>query len=86
MKIDIDTTTFLIRKISGLFPVEGSSIVLSSEFSDFRTVGGTILPYKITNFAAGQKIAETVVTTYRLNQPMNDSLFNPATPRPCTST
>ncbi|MEJ2032679.1 MAG: hypothetical protein P8Y63_06510 [Deltaproteobacteria bacterium] len=80
MKIYVDRKTFLIRKISGLFSMEGSSMVLSSEFSDFKKVGVTVLPYKFTNFAGGQKIAETVVKKYRLNEPMEDSFFNPATP------
>lgn len=78
MKIYVDTKTFLIRKISGLFYVGGTATALSSEFSDFRKVGGTVLPYKFTNFAGGEKIAETVVKKYRINAQMDNSLFNPA--------
>jgi hypothetical protein len=77
MKIYIDTKKFFIRKVSGYFSVDNSNTSLSVEFADFRKIDGTVLPYKIMNFAGGQKIAETVIAEYKLNGEMKDSLFNP---------
>jgi hypothetical protein len=77
MKIYIDTKKFFIRKVSGYFSVDNSNTALSVEFADFRKIGGTVLPYKITNFADAQEIAETVIQEYRLNGKMGDSLFTP---------
>lgn len=79
MKVYVDTTTFLIRKISGLFHIGGTATALASEFSDFRKTGGTVLPYRFINYAGGEKIAETVIREYRINAQMDNSLFNPAT-------
>jgi len=77
MKIYIDMKKFFIRKVSGYFSVDNANTVLSVEFDDFRKIDGTVLPFKIKNFADGQKIAETVITEYKLNGEMKDSLFAP---------
>jgi hypothetical protein len=77
MKVFIDRKTFYIVKVSGDFSMGGSTMALSAVFSDFRKVDGTYLPYKITNFAGGQKIAETDIRQYRINIPMAESLFEP---------
>ena len=77
MKIYIDTKTFYIVKVSGDFSMGGGSMELSAVFSEFRKVGGTYLPYRITNFAGGQRIAETHIREYKVNTPMAESLFGP---------
>jgi zinc protease len=77
MKVYIDGKTFRIIKVSGFFSLVGTTLVLSAEFADFRKVDGTIFPFKITNFADDQMIAETVMKEYTVNPGINDSLFTP---------
>ncbi len=78
MDIYVDVRTFLIVKVTGYFEMPGGqSTALSAEFSDFRKVDGAVFPFRITNFAGGFKIAETVMKSYKINPPMPDSLFKP---------
>ena len=76
MKIFIEPDSFRIVKVSGVFPMGGGTMTLSAVFSDFRRVDGTYLPYVITNFAGGRKIAETRIEEYKVNMPMAASLFS----------
>lgn len=46
--------------------------------SDFRPVGGLVLPFKIVTFRQGKKLRETTVHDYAFNEPMPASLFTPA--------
>jgi hypothetical protein len=74
----IDAETYYIVKVTGYFKVAYvRSTALSSEFSDFRKVGETVFPYRITSYAGGQKIAETIMKIYRINLPIPDTLFSP---------
>ena len=77
MKIYIDAQSFYIVKVSGYFSMGGGSMELSAVFSEFRKVSGTYLPYRITNFAGGERIAETHIQEYKVNTPMAESLFEP---------
>jgi outer membrane lipoprotein-sorting protein len=79
MKIYIDGKTFHIVRVSGYFSVGNATMALSAEFADFKKVDGTMFPFKITNFADGQEIAETSLEDYRVNPEMSDSLFSPST-------
>jgi hypothetical protein len=77
MKIYVDATSFFIVRVSGLFSMGGGTVALSAEFSDFRKVQGIEVPYRITNFAGNQKIAETFVDKYEINPVIEDTLFRP---------
>ena len=78
MDVYVDADTFFIVKVVGYFTVtDGRTTTLSSEFFDFRTVGDTVFPFKVTNYAGGQKIAETRFKIYEINPAMPDSLFEP---------
>ncbi len=77
MKIYVDAKSFFIFRVSGFFAMDTGVLVLSAEFSDFRKVQGIKLPFKITNFAGNQKIAETVVDKYQINPVIEESLFRP---------
>jgi len=77
MKIYIDTKTFYIVKVSGDFSMGDGTMALSAVFSEFRKVDGIYLPYRITNFAGGERIAETHIREYKVNTPMAQSLFGP---------
>jgi outer membrane lipoprotein-sorting protein len=78
MDICVDTRTFYIVKVTGYFEMGGGrSTALSAEFSDFRKVGETVFPFRITNYAGGYRIAQTVMKIYKINPQIPDSLFTP---------
>ncbi|HTR44188.1 MAG TPA: hypothetical protein VMH06_00650 [Thermodesulfovibrionales bacterium] len=77
MDIVVEARTFHIVKVTGYFSAEGKKTELSAEFSDFRKVGALQFPFRVTNYAAGMKIAETVIDEYSLNPEIVDSLFGP---------
>jgi hypothetical protein len=64
MDIVINEQNFYIVKVMGYFSSDDKKIELAAEFSDFRKVGNSIFPFRITNYAAGMKIAQTVIDKY----------------------
>jgi hypothetical protein len=50
---------------------------LSAEFGDFKSLDGILLPFKIINYAGGQKISFTTIDRYQINPAIHDSLFKP---------
>ncbi len=78
LDIYVDEQNFLILKVAGYFKEREKQIELSAEFSDFRKVGGSVFPFRITNYARGLKIAQTVVDEYLLNPDIADFLFEPS--------
>lgn len=82
MDVYVDTVTFYIVKVTGYFVIpDGRTTSLSSEFFDYRNVGGTLLPFRVVNYAGGQKIAETTIRSYDLNPALPDSLFDVIAPK-----
>ena len=77
MDICIDAHDFVILKVTGYFLEMKKKVYLSVEFADFRKVDGILLPFRMTNYGGGRKIAETVIEKYTLNQNIPDSLFEP---------
>jgi len=78
MDIYVDEHRYLIVKVTGYFSAGHKSIDLSAEFADFREVGTSMFPFRITNYAGGMKIAEIVFDKYFINQDIADSIFKPA--------
>jgi len=77
MRLYVDTKNRRIIKDSGIFSMGGSETELSSEFHDFRKVGGRLLPFRIVNYVGGQKIGEIRIHEYRVNPELRDALFVP---------
>ncbi|HTG02343.1 MAG TPA: hypothetical protein VK654_17305 [Nitrospirota bacterium] len=77
MDVAVDAKTFYIVRVTGYFKMGEGETSLSSEFSEFRKTGGAVLPYRIVNYAGGQKIAETVMKTYEVNPALPGTLFMP---------
>ncbi len=78
MDIYIGKHNSLILKVTGYFSEGSKKMNLSSEFSDFRKIHGLVLPFKITNYAEGLKIGQTMINKYILNPDIADSLFEPS--------
>ncbi len=75
MKLYVDPESGRIVKDSGVFTIGGTRTELSSEFHDFRKVEGRLLPFRIVNYAGGQRIGEIRIHEYRVNPQLPDSLF-----------
>jgi len=77
MEVFVSEEDYRIVKCIGTFPMGSHSTSLSSEFSDFRTVDGVLFPFRIVNYAGGDRIAEIVITRYLVNPTIDESLFTP---------
>ncbi len=77
MEMIINAKTYRILKCTGFFVIGTQSTSLSSEYSDFRFIDGVLLPFRIVNYASGNKISEITMTGYIINPPVDDTLFNP---------
>lgn len=77
MKLYVDRKSRRILKDSGVFSMDGTETELSSEFHDFRKVNGRLFPFRIVNYAGGQKVGELRIREYRVNPELPDSLFEP---------
>ncbi|MDD2918583.1 hypothetical protein [Rhodoferax sp.] len=77
IRVNVDTATHLIVKVTGQIEFAGQTMVLAAEFSDFRPVDGMPLPFHINNYAGGMAISETLITRYAINPPVDATLFVP---------
>ncbi len=77
MDLYISDRNAVIIKVTGFFSAGNKKAYLSSEFADFKKVGGSLFPFRITNYAQGLEIARTVISSYSLNPDLSDSLFSP---------
>jgi hypothetical protein len=77
LQLLINANNYQIVKSTGVFVMGSQSVSLSTENSDFRFVNGILFPFRIVNYAGGQKISEINMTQYLINPPFNDSLFKP---------
>ncbi len=77
MKLYVDPRSGRILKDSGSFVMEGAEMELSSEFHDFRRVGGRLLPFRIVNYAGGERIGELRIKEYTVNPELPGALFMP---------
>jgi hypothetical protein len=77
MDVFVSADDHRIVKTVGTFAIGERSTSLSSEFSDFRFVDGVLFPFRIVNYAGGNRISEIVITRYAVNPAIDDSLFAP---------
>lgn len=77
MRVYVDSVTHLITRVVGTFGTGQGTSELAAEFSDYRTVEGIKVPFRVVNFSGTNKIAETLVVEVRFNKDMPDSLFKP---------
>lgn len=82
MDIYIGEHNSLILKVTGYFSAGNKKMDLSSEFSDFKKVSGSVFPFRITNYAQGLRIAQTVINKYFLNPDIADFFFEPSIIQP----
>ncbi len=82
IRLSVDGKTGRILKSAGVFSMGDAQTELASEFHDFRTVDGRLLPFRIVNWAGGQRIGEVRVREYRVNPDLPDSLFRPGPASP----
>jgi hypothetical protein len=66
----------VLRSTSDL-DLPGMKTGFVTDYSDFRTVGGVLFPFREGNFASGQTTGETVITKVVINPPLKDADFRP---------
>ncbi len=77
IRLWVDVQSGRILKCAGVFSMGDAQTELASEFHDLRSVHGRLLPFRIVNYAGGQRIGEVRVKEYRVNPELPDSLFAP---------
>ncbi len=77
LKAVVDADRHLIVRVSGSIAMGTNSSALRADFSDFKSVGGVLLPFHIINYADDVRISETEITGYEINPVVSDSLFSP---------
>jgi outer membrane lipoprotein-sorting protein len=72
----IDADSFLELKTEAKRTIRGSEVETESVSSDYKEVGGLIIPHTITNGAKGSQQKQTIsVDKIELNVPLDDSIF-----------
>jgi hypothetical protein len=75
--IYVRTKDYLIIKCVSIFEHGLHSMILSTEFSDFRRVEGILFPFRMVKYAGGDIIGEITISAYLLNAPIADAFFKP---------
>jgi len=77
IRVNVDTQSHYIVKVAGHINFGPQTMVLAVEFSDFKRVDGTPMPFHIRNFAAGMPISESLISRYAINPALDSELFVP---------
>lgn len=78
LSVLVDAKTRLIVRVAASFAMGmmgGGE--LSTEYSDFRAVGGVLFPHKLINFAGGMKLSEIMLDSIEVNRGISPDLFTP---------
>jgi outer membrane lipoprotein-sorting protein len=71
----LDAATGLEAKMVIDVEEAGQQLKMEMRFSDFRTVEGRTVPYRMTQFVNGNQVSEIKFEKIEFNVPMEDSLF-----------
>lgn len=78
-KFFIDTEDFLLVKIDAQTSVMGSKTASSNVLSDYREVGGILMPFSTETIVGGQTVLQIVMDSYTLNEEVDDIYFKKPT-------
>lgn len=72
----VDLTTHQIRRVEATFSMGamGSSL-LGTEYEDFRMVDGALFPFRLINFAGGNRISILTIVRLMVDQPLTKNAF-----------
>lgn len=69
------TRYLLLRKMAPAKNAELDGALLQTDYSNYKKVGGLLLPFKAVSKTGPQTILTVVVTKVQLNKPVADSIF-----------
>lgn len=73
----VDEKNFLVVALAYDISGEGAkSVHYAIEYAQYRPTGGTLFPFKQTQFKDSEKESELLVTSASVGQPIEDSLFD----------
>jgi len=76
LKVYIDFETHRIRRVEAEFSMgDLGSSVLGTEYDDFRIVDGVVFPFRLDNFAGGNRISIISIVRLTVNQPLPEGVF-----------
>ena len=72
----LDPTTYLIVRREVVRWVRGKEVVVRTDYSDFRTVQGVVVPYRWVTLQDGRRLRETVIERIEPNPEFLANLFS----------
>jgi hypothetical protein len=75
----LDSSTYLIVRRDVVRRIQGKEVVLRTNYSDFRTVAGVILPHRWVIIQDGKQLRETVIDRMEANPVIPARVFAPVT-------
>jgi len=75
----LDPSTYLIVRRDVVRRIQGKEVVLRTNYSDFRTVAGVILPHRWVIMQDGKQLRETVIDRMEANPVIPARVFAPVT-------
>lgn len=79
IKLYINTQSNLISKRRGYRNTGTGKIEVEDNYSDYRTVSGVQIPFKIVSFSEGNKIADITMNSVKINSGVKDDAFKKPT-------
>lgn len=79
MKYWVDSASFLVTHVESAVNMGAHSVVFATALDDFRKVDGGLFPFKETNYASGQHVADTQLEKVEL-APATLGPFTPEQP------
>jgi hypothetical protein len=80
MTVIIDPETGLIQRVNGKITMGNHEVVMGAGYSDYRTINGVMLPFRIVNYVNGTPIAESRYDSVKVNVSLKPDTFSPPIP------
>jgi outer membrane lipoprotein-sorting protein len=71
----MDIGKYMILRTRFKLSMEGETLDVESNFSDFRDVNGILFPFRTENFSNGQPGSVFIINNYEFNTVISDSIF-----------
>lgn len=78
----IDADNFVNLMTKAILKVQGSTIEVETYLSNYKPVKEIIMPFSIESKLDGQTQSHIIVEEYRLDEPVDDSIFEKPAPAP----
>jgi hypothetical protein len=82
MTLYVDTVTHLVTRVSSPIAAPAGKTEVGVEFSDYRSVNGVKMPFRVVSSFGATKVGVTVMSRVEINRAMDAPLFQPGETAP----